>query len=62
MGARIACLSSFFRFLIRMDIVTVNPCDKLERLRTSAPPARGEGQEDWGWGKVAEAIGLALLC
>jgi site-specific recombinase XerD len=40
-GARVACLSSFYRFLIRMDIVQRNPCDKLERPRTSAPPARG---------------------
>jgi integrase/recombinase XerC len=45
-GARIACLSSFFRFLIRMDIVTVNPCDKLERPRTSTPPARGLSAEE----------------
>ena len=36
-----ACLSSFFRFLQRMDIVVGNPCDKLERPRTSTPPARG---------------------
>jgi site-specific recombinase XerD len=40
-GARMACLSSFYRFLQRMDIVTSNPCDKLERPRTSTPPARG---------------------
>ena len=40
-GARIGCLSSFFRFLQRMDIVVSNPCDKLERPRTSTPPARG---------------------
>ena len=40
-GARMACLSSFFRFLIRMDIAHTNPCDKLERPRTSTPPARG---------------------
>jgi site-specific recombinase XerD len=40
-GARMACLSSFFRFLQRMDIVASNPCDKLERPRTSTPPARG---------------------
>ena len=40
-GARIACLSSFFRFLQRMDIVVRNPCDKLERPRTFTPPARG---------------------
>jgi len=40
-GARMACLSSFYRFLIRMDIVQRNPCDKLERPRVSTPPARG---------------------
>ena len=40
-GARMACLSSFFRFLQRMDLVVGNPCDKLERPRTSTPPARG---------------------
>ena len=45
-GARIACLSSFFRFLIRMDVVSRNPCDKLERPRTSTPPARGLSAED----------------
>ena len=28
-GARMACLSSFYRFLIRMDIVGTNPCDRL---------------------------------
>ena len=30
-GARIACLSSYFRFLIRMNIASGNPCDALER-------------------------------
>ncbi len=45
-GARMACLSSFFRFLIRMDIVQSNPCDKLERPRTSTPPARGLSAEE----------------
>ena len=30
-GARIACLSSFYRFLIRMSLVSANPCDQLER-------------------------------
>ena len=29
-GARIACLSSYFRFLIRMGLVTGNPCDLVE--------------------------------
>jgi integrase len=45
-GARMACLSSFFRFLIRMDMVQRNPCDRLERPRTSTPPARGLSAEE----------------
>jgi integrase/recombinase XerC len=40
-GARIACLSSFYRFLIRMGIHAVNPCDALERPKTVTAPARG---------------------
>ena len=40
-GARVSCLSSFSRFLIRMDIATANPCDVLERPRTQASPPRG---------------------
>src|SRR2546426_898293 len=40
-GARIACLSSYYRFLIRMNVATANPCDALERPRTVASPARG---------------------
>ena len=40
-GARIACLSSYFRFLIRMTITTANPCDALERPRTVQAVARG---------------------
>ena len=30
-GARIACLSCFYRFLIRMGLVVRNPCDAVER-------------------------------
>ena len=40
-GARIACISSFYHFLIRMDIVQSNPCDKLQRPKTSPSPPRG---------------------
>jgi integrase/recombinase XerC len=40
-GARIACLSSFYRFLIRMGLVASNPCDAVERPRTVSAPARG---------------------
>ena len=34
-GARIACLCSYYRFLIRMGLVASNPCDKVERPRQS---------------------------
>ena len=40
-GARIACLSSYFRFLIRMNVATANPCDALERPRSVQSVARG---------------------
>ncbi len=40
-GARIGCVSSFYRFLIRMEIVATNPCDALERPRTEVAPPRG---------------------
>jgi integrase/recombinase XerC len=40
-GARIACLSSFYRFTIRMGLLTANPCDALERPKTVQSIARG---------------------
>jgi site-specific recombinase XerD len=40
-AARIACLSSFYRFLIRMEMVASNPCDKLERPKATPAPPRG---------------------
>jgi integrase/recombinase XerC len=40
-GARIACLSSFYRFLTRMGLMASNPCDAVERPRTITAPARG---------------------
>lgn len=40
-GARIACLSSYYRFLIRMNVTVSNPCDALERPRTVQAVARG---------------------
>src|SRR3990170_8953129 len=45
-GARLACLSSFYRFLIRMDIVSSNPCDALERPRLQVAPPRGLSADD----------------
>src|SRR5438876_10768859 len=44
-GARIACLSSYYRFLIRMNIATANPCDALERPKTIPSLARGLSAE-----------------
>jgi site-specific recombinase XerD len=40
-GARIACISSYYRFLIRMNVAASNPCDALERPRTVQAVARG---------------------
>src|SRR4029079_3474888 len=40
-GARIACLSSFFRFLIRMGVVVANPCDAIERPRVVQSTPKG---------------------
>ena len=45
-GARLACLSSFYRFLIRMEIVVSNPCDQIQRPRTSLSPPRGLSAEE----------------
>src|SRR6478736_7330553 len=40
-NARIACLSSYFRFLVRMQLMTSNPCERLERPRPRQATARG---------------------
>src|SRR6266852_1041206 len=40
-GARIACLSSFYRFLMRMKVLTSNPCDAIERPRITPGMPRG---------------------
>ncbi len=45
-GARIACLSSFYKFLIRMSLVTANPCDRLERPRARTSTPRGLTADD----------------
>jgi integrase/recombinase XerC len=45
-GARMACLSSFYKFLIRMEIVVSNPCDALERPRVQQAPPRGLSAEE----------------
>ena len=45
-GARLACLSSCYHFLIRMDAVKHNPCDALERPKVSVAPPRGLNGDD----------------
>jgi site-specific recombinase XerD len=45
-GARLACPSSFYRFLIRMEIVASNPCDQIQRSKTSLAPPRGLSAEE----------------
>jgi site-specific recombinase XerD len=40
-GARLACVSSYYRFLIRMKVVGSNPCDALDRPRVDPGIARG---------------------
>jgi site-specific recombinase XerD len=45
-GARIACLSSFYRFLIRMDLVMRNPCEAIERPKTIPGHAKGLTAEE----------------
>jgi site-specific recombinase XerD len=45
-GARIACLSSLYRFLIRMGLVVSNPCDAVERPRAIQSTARGYSADE----------------
>jgi integrase/recombinase XerD len=45
-GARIACLSSYFHFLIRMGLVVSNPTDAVERPRATQSVARGYGADE----------------
>ncbi|MEX2247975.1 MAG: tyrosine-type recombinase/integrase [Dehalococcoidia bacterium] len=45
-GSRLACLSSFYRFLIRMGAVATNPCDALERPKVVQSPPRGLSADD----------------
>ena len=44
-GARAACVSSFYRFLIRMGAATSNPSDALERPKVNPALARGLSAE-----------------
>ncbi len=45
-SSRLAAISSFYRFLIRMKILSSNPCDMVERPRVSPSPPRGLTSED----------------
>jgi integrase/recombinase XerC len=45
-GARIACLSSFYKFLTRMGLVASSSCDKLELPKATPAPPRGLAATD----------------
>jgi integrase/recombinase XerC len=45
-GARLACLSSFYRFLLRMKIIAANPCDAIERPRVTVGVPKGLSADD----------------
>lgn len=45
-SSRISCASSFYRFLIRMGLLEVNPCDALERPKLQPPTPRGFGADE----------------
>jgi site-specific recombinase XerD len=45
-GARVACLSSFYRFAVRMGLLAANPCDALERPRGVPAVARGSSASE----------------
>jgi hypothetical protein len=40
-AARIACVSSFYKFLIRYQMLAANPCDAIERPKTQPSTPRG---------------------
>ena len=40
-GARLACISSFFKFLIRLELLNSNPCDPVERPKPRPSSPRG---------------------
>ena len=46
-GARLSCISSFFKFLIRLDLLKANPCDPVERPkpRPGAPSGLSASQD-----------------
>src|SRR6266699_5659283 len=45
-GARLACLSSFYKFLIRMGLMAANPCEAIERPKTVPSQPRGLSADD----------------
>jgi integrase/recombinase XerC len=40
-AARVACLSSYYRFLIRMGLLAANPCDAIERPKAPSSTPHG---------------------
>ena len=45
-NVRLAALSSLYQFLIRMDLLDRNPCDRVQRTRQEPPPPRGLDRDE----------------
>ena len=43
---RLAAVSSLYGFFLRMGLVAVNPCDRVQRTRQEPPPARGLDRDE----------------
>ena len=57
-GARLSCISSFFKFLIRLDLLNANPCDPVERPkpRPSAPRGLSAAQVQQLLGVIPDSV------
>ena len=57
-GARLACISSFFKFLIRLELLNSNPCDPVERPkpRPSAPSGLSASQVQQLLGVIPDSV------
>ena len=57
-SARLCCISSFFKFLIRMDVLSANPCDRVDRPkpRPSSPSGLSASQVQRLLGVIPDSI------
>ena len=54
---RLAAISSLHGFLLRMGLVAVNPCDRVQRTKQEPPPARGLDQGEIRRLVAADSLG-----